>query len=71
MADRASDDQRWTIFDLATQLGYNDMEQIRADARRILKLDYLPDLRELGSIDADYLISEFRRALAQKRVSDD
>ncbi len=71
MADRASDDQRWTIFDLAGQLGYNDMEQIRADARRILKLDYLPDLRELGAIDADYLISEFRRALAQKRVSDD
>ncbi len=71
MADRATDDQRWTIFDLASQLGYNDMEQIRADARRILKLDYLPDLRELNKIDADYLISEFRRALAQKRVSDD
>lgn len=71
MTDRATDDQRWTVFDLFGQLGYKDMEQMRADARRILKLDYLADLRDLNGIDADYLISELRRALAQKRVSDD
>lgn len=71
MPDLASDGQRWTVFDLFSQLGYRDVEQMRADARRILKLDYLADLRDLNSIDADYLISELRRALAQKRVSDD
>lgn len=70
MPDLATNDQRWTIFDLFSQLGYKDMEQMRADARRILKLDYLADLRDLTSIDADYLISELRRALAEKRVSD-
>ncbi len=70
MPDRATDDQRWTVFDLFGQLGYKDVEQMRADAMRICKLDYLPDLRELGKIDADYLISELRRALAARRVSD-
>ena len=71
MPDLATDDQRWTIANLFGQFGYNDMEQMRADAMRILKLDYLPDLRELGKIDADYLIAELRRALAASRVSDD
>ena len=71
MPDLASDDQRWTVYDLFSQLGCTDIEQVRADARRILKLDYLADLRDLTSIDADYLISELRRSLAHKRVSDD
>ena len=71
MSDPATAEQRGLIFDLFSQFGYRDMEQMRADARRILKLDYLPDLRELGKIDADYLIAELRRALAASRVSDD
>ncbi len=70
MPDLASDDQRWVICDLFGKLGCSDIEQIRADAMRILKLDYLPDLRELNTIDADYLISELRRTLAARRVSD-
>jgi len=45
--------------------------QVRADAARILKLDYLPDLRELTRADAAELIAELRRALAQERVGGD
>ena len=71
MPDLATADQRWTIANLFGQFGYNDMEQMRADAMRILRLDYLPDLRELTSADADRLISELRRALAKERVSDE
>ena len=71
MPDLATDDQRWTIANLFGQFGYNDMEQMRADAMRILKLEYLPDLRELTAADADELIGELRRTLAKQRVSDD
>ena len=71
MADLCNDYQRWQIFELFGQFGAQDIEQIRADAQRILKLDYLPDLRELTKEDADELIAELRRALAGKRVGDD
>lgn len=62
--------QRWDISDLFTEFGIIEMEQVRADAARILKLDYLPDLRELTQEDADELIGELRRALAAKRVGE-
>ena len=71
MPDLATDDQRWIIAGLFAQFGITDMDQARADAARILRLDYLPDLRELSASDADDLITELRRAAAQKRVSDE
>ena len=71
MPDLATDDQRWTIFRLFEHFGIREVEQMRADARRILKLDNLFDLRELTRADADELIGELRRALAQERVSDE
>ena len=67
----ASGDQRWTIAELFAHFGIKDPAQIRADAARILKLDYLPDLRELTAADADELIAELRRALAQERTGGD
>jgi len=67
----ATDQQRWTLFELFGHFGIKDPEQIRADAQRILKVDYLPDLREMTRADADDLIAELRRALAAERVSDD
>lgn len=71
MSDLATDDQRWLISELFEHFGVKDMEQVRVDAMRILKLEYLPDLRELTRTDADELIGELRRALAKERVSDD
>lgn len=71
MPDLCTAGQRGVIFDLFSEFGYKDTTQMRADAMRILKLDYLSDLRELNRTDADTLIAELRRALAQKRVSDD
>ena len=70
MTDLASDDQRWAISTLFAHFGITNPEQIRADAARILKLDYLPDLRELAADDAQELIGELRRALAQERTPD-
>ena len=67
----ADDDQRWAIAELFAHFGIKDPAQIRADAARILKLDYLPDLRELTAADADELITELRRALAQERTGGD
>ena len=71
MPDLSTAEQRGVIFDLFSEFGYKDTIQMRADAARILKLDYLPDLRELNRTDADTLIAELRRALAQNRVSDE
>ena len=71
MADLSTVPQRDQIVDLFGHFGINDLGQIRADAARILKLDYLPDLRELTRADADELIAELRRALAQERVGGD
>lgn len=71
MADLSTNDQRWEIYHLFTHFGIKDTAQMRADAARILKLDYLPDMREMTSADADELIGELRRTLAQERVSDD
>jgi hypothetical protein len=68
MPDLADDDQRWAIFRLFESFGIKDTEQMRADAARILKLDYLPDLRELSRKDADDLVAELRRARAQEQV---
>jgi hypothetical protein len=65
-----TDDQRWEISELFAGFGVTNMEQVRADARRILKLDYLPDLRELTAKDAAELIGELRRAVSEKRVSE-
>jgi hypothetical protein len=61
--DLADDEQRWQIARLFAPFGITDMEQVRADARAILKLDHLADLRELTHDDADELIEELRRAL--------
>jgi bacterioferritin (cytochrome b1) len=66
----ATDAQRWEIAELFAGFGVTDMRQVRADAERILMIDYLPDLRELTSGQADELISELRRAVAARRVSD-
>lgn len=71
MADLSTDAQRWEIVGLFGHFGIKDIAQIKADAARILKLDYLPDLRELTSADADELIGELRRALANERVGND
>ena len=68
-ADLATDAQRWQIADLFAKFNITDMDQLRADAARILKLDHLADLRELTADDADELIGELRAALALKRVS--
>jgi hypothetical protein len=68
--DRATDAQRWEISELFAGFGVTNMEQVRADARRILKLDHLLDLRELTAKDAAELIGELRRAVSEKRVSD-
>ena len=67
----ASDRQRWQIVELFARFGIKDLDQMRADAARILKLDYLPDLRELSEAAAAELIGELRRAKAHERVSDD
>jgi hypothetical protein len=49
-----------------------DIHQVRADAARILRLESgLTDLCELTRADADELIGELRRAVAQERVSDE
>ncbi len=69
--DLADDDQTWQIFELFAHFGIKDMQQLRADAARILKIDHLADLRNLSRADADELIGELRRALAQERVSDE
>ena len=71
MADLSTNDQRWEIYHLFTHFGITNTAQMKADAARILKLEYLPDMRELTHEDADELIGELRRALAQERVSDD
>ena len=71
MSDLSTVPQRDLIVDLFGHFGIKDLGQIRADAARILKLDYLPDLRELTRADADELIAELRRALAQERVGGD
>ena len=71
MPELATDNQRWAIFTLFEHFGVKDTEQVRADAARILKLDYLPDLRELTQADADELISELRRAMSRERVGDE
>jgi hypothetical protein len=68
--DRATDSQRWEISELFAGFGVTNMEQVRADARRILKLDYLLDLRELTAEEAAELIGELRRAVSEKRVSE-
>jgi ribosomal protein L29 len=48
------------------------MDQLRADASRILKLESgLTDLRELSAADAHELIAELRRAIADERVSNE
>jgi hypothetical protein len=70
MPERATEDQRWQVADLFARFGITDMEQVRADAARILKTEHLPDLREMTAEDADELITELRRALSAKRVSD-
>jgi DNA polymerase/3'-5' exonuclease PolX len=70
MPDLSTDDQRREIVQLFDHFGVRDVEQVRADAARILKIEYLPGLRELAAADADELIGELRRALAQERVSD-
>jgi len=62
MADLATDQQRWDIIGLFGLFGVKDLEQVKADAARILKLDMLTDLRELTYQDADELIRELRRA---------
>jgi hypothetical protein len=68
----ATNDQRWTIYDLFCQFGIKDVSQMRADAARILKLDDgLTDMRNLTRADADELIGELRRAIAAQRVSND
>lgn len=69
--ERATDEQRWKIADLFAHFGIKDMDQVRAAAVRILKLEYLADLRELTTPDADELISELERAMARERVSDE
>jgi hypothetical protein len=69
--DLCDEDQRWIIFELFTHFGVKNMDQLRADAARILKLDGITDLRELTRADADELIAELRRAVAAERVSDD
>lgn len=71
MADLATDEQRWELFHLFEHFGIKDIAQIRVTAAQILKLDYLPDLREMTHEDANELISELRRAQAAKLVSDD
>ena len=71
MPDMANDDQRWLVYDLFTKFGLYDVDQMCADAMRILKLDYLGDLRNLTASEADELIGELRRALAAKQVSSD
>ncbi len=70
MPDLATDEQRWTVFDLFKRFGVREVAQVRADAARILKLDYLADLRDLTRDQADELIAELRRALAERTVSD-
>jgi hypothetical protein len=70
--DLSDEDQRWAIFELFAHFGITNMDQLRADASRILKLDSpLTDLRELSREDADELIAELRRAVAVERVSDE
>jgi hypothetical protein len=71
MTDLSTDSQRFTIFDLFSEFGVKEVEQMRADAARILKLDHLTDLRELTRPEAAELIGELRRALATQRVSDE
>jgi hypothetical protein len=71
MPEPSTVDQRWLICELFEHFGIKELDQVRADAARILKLDYLADLRELTKADADDLISELRRARAEERVSDD
>jgi len=63
MPDPATDGRRYAIFELFSHFGITDPEQMRAEAARILVLDYLPDLRELSNGDADDLVYELRRAL--------
>ena len=70
MPELATDNQRWAIMTLFEHFGVKELDQIRADAARILKLDSLTDLRELTKVDADELISELRRAMSRERVSD-
>lgn len=71
MPDMATDDQRWQVFELFSKFGAYDVDQMCADAARILKLDGLTDLRNLTRPEADELITELRRALATKRVASD
>jgi len=71
MADLATEHQRWTIFYLFEHFGIYELEQMKATAAQILKLDYLPDLRELTADDAQELIAELRRAQATRSVNRD
>ena len=77
MAEMSTDEQRWEIFELyshftpSSVMASSVMAQLRADAARILRIDYLPDLRSLTHAQADELLAELRRALAQERVSDE
>jgi hypothetical protein len=69
--DLATGDQRWTVYELFTHFGIRDVDQMCADAARILGLDVLTDLRELTRDGADELIAGLRRAAARERVSDE
>ena len=71
MPDLATDNQRWAIYTLFGHFGVKEVEQMRASAAQILKLEYLTDLRELTQQDADELISELRRAMAREQVADE
>lgn len=71
MPELATDNQRWVIFILFEHFGIKEVEQMRANAARILKLDHLTDLRELTEAYADELISELRRAMSREQVSDE
>ena len=70
IGDLASDEQRWTIFNLFGRFGISEVEEIRVNAQQMLKLEYLPDLREMSAADAAELISELRRALAVRLVGE-
>jgi hypothetical protein len=67
----ATRDQRWTIYELFLHFGIRDIDQMCADAARILKLDglALTDLRDLTYDDAIDLITELREAAARERVA--
>jgi len=72
LPELATDDQRYTIYELFGQFGIKDVSQMRADAARILKLDDgLTDMRNLTRSDADDLIAELRRVISGQRVGNE